>query len=114
MKRRWALFNRAPEYPMEIQAMLVAAVAALHNFLRVHDGGDDAMDLGSAAQDAPQREGSGRFEEFILAEPREISPEELGFSISAEERRRASARRDRIAKEMWEDYIALLRERGEL
>jgi hypothetical protein len=116
VKRRWAVFSRAPEYPVETQAKLVPAIAALHNFLRVHDSDDNALDLGSTgeatSQGSMQREGSGSLEDFFNYEPREISPEELGISITAAERARASARRDRIAQRMWEDYLVVLRERG--
>ncbi|KAJ7020364.1 hypothetical protein C8F04DRAFT_974391 [Mycena alexandri] len=100
---------------MKTQAMFVPAIAAIHNFLRVHDTEDNADDLGPSTSTPLQREGSRRMEDFIEtpAKPREISPEELGFSISAEERKRASDRRDRIAKKMWSDYVALLAERGE-
>ncbi|KAJ7123469.1 hypothetical protein C8R44DRAFT_735117 [Mycena epipterygia] len=99
---------------METQAMLIPAIGALHNFLHIHDGSDDAEDLSNDASNTPQREGSGRLEEFIEVEPREISAEELGWNISDEERARASARRDRIAKQMWDDYVALLADRGEV
>jgi hypothetical protein len=87
----------------------------LHNFVRVHDAADDARDL---AADGPppaaplRREDS--VQDFVGDEPREISPEELGMDISAEERERASARRDRIAEQMWKDYLICLAERGEL
>jgi hypothetical protein len=46
--------------------------------------------------------------DFIDEEPREISPEELGFSISAEERKWVSEYRDCMAQEMWDDYVAHL------
>ena len=42
------------------------------------------------------------------AEPRVITEQELGFSITAEERERATERRDIIAKEMWVEYQAEL------
>jgi hypothetical protein len=114
LKRRWGVFSRAPEYPMETQAMLVPAIAALHNFLRIHDGSDDAQDLENEARDTPQHEGTGRLGEFLELEPREISPEELGMYISDEEKARASARRDRIAKQMWDDYLVELESRGQV
>jgi hypothetical protein len=106
-KRRFGIFSRAPEYPIETQSRLIAAVGALHNFLRIHDQDDDARDLGN---DGPslQREGSqSSFDNFVEGiEPREISPEELGMNITEEERARASARRDAIAQQMWVDYLA--------
>jgi hypothetical protein len=86
----------------------------LHNFIRVHDAADDARDL---AADGPppaaplRREDS--VQDFVGDELREISAEELGMDISAEERERASARRDCIAEQMWKDYLSCLAERGE-
>jgi hypothetical protein len=47
------------------------------------------------------------------AEIREIVPEELGMQIMEAERNRASARRDRIAQQMWEDYVAYRQTHGD-
>jgi len=46
-------------------------------------------------------------------EPRVISEVELGFNVTAEEKQRANERRARIARQMWVDYQAELRRRGE-
>ncbi|KAJ6510776.1 hypothetical protein C8R45DRAFT_814109, partial [Mycena sanguinolenta] len=113
-KRRWGLFTSAPEYPIEAQAKMIAAIGALHNFVRIHDASDDAVDFGPDS-DVPgpiRREDS--MQDFIQPEPREISPEELGMEISAEERTRATLRRGQIAQRMWDDYVALLAERGQV
>jgi hypothetical protein len=116
VKRRWSMFTRAPEYPIETQAMMIAAVGSLHNFLKIHDDSDNADDLNEDDEGGiSQREGSGSLGDFIDIEPREVSSEELGIPhVSDEEKARASARRDRIAKKMWEDYVALLATRGEV
>ncbi|KAF8145063.1 hypothetical protein K438DRAFT_1589103, partial [Mycena galopus ATCC 62051] len=114
-KRRFGVFSHAPEYPIETQARLVPAIAALHNFLRIHDRTDEARDLGP--NNTPQREGSASsFEDFVQAGPieiREIAPEELGMQITEAERNRAAARRDRIAQQMWEDYLAYRQMHGD-
>lgn len=104
-KRRFGVFSHAPEYPIETQAKLVPAIAALHNFLRIHDRTDEASDLG---QNSLGREHSGSIDGFVDSpvEPREVTPEELGMHITEAERHRASARRDRIAQQMWADYVA--------
>lgn len=96
---------------METQAMFIAAIDALHNFVRIHDGDNYAEDL--AADDAPGREESRRHSGFIEEDPREISPEELGWNIPVEETVRASARRDRIANQMGADYVTYLRDHSE-
>ncbi|KAJ7667199.1 hypothetical protein B0H17DRAFT_950616, partial [Mycena rosella] len=114
VKRRWGIFTCAHEYPIETQAVLVPAVAALHNFVRIHDETDDAEDLADEPPDPSQHRVSNGLDDFVEVEPREISPEELGINISEAEKVRASARRDRIARQMWDDYVALLVERGEV
>ena len=116
VKHRWSMFTRAPEYPIETQAMMIAAVGALHNFVKIHDDSDNADDLdGDDEGRTGQPEGSRSLGDFIETEPREVSTEELGIPhISDEEKARASARRDRIAKKMWEDYVAWLAARGEV
>jgi hypothetical protein len=86
--------------------MLIPAVGALHNFIRIHDAGDEARDLRG---NSPHREASGSSLHNFTSDPvspREIAPEELGIQITAEERARASARRDAIAKAMWVNYVA--------
>ncbi|KAF7351974.1 putative nuclease HARBI1-like protein [Mycena venus] len=111
-KRRFGVFSRAPEYPIEMQSMLIPAIGALHNFLRIHDRTDEAQDLGVHEL---QREGSSSFTDFIQdhAEPRQILPEELGMQINDAECTRASNRRDRIAQKMWEDYQAYIVQCGQ-
>ena len=113
LKRRFAVFSRAPEYPIETQTRLIPAISALHNFLRIHDRTDEAHDLGS--NNTLHREGSGSISSFVtedIAEQEEIAPEELGMQISEAEKARASARRDRIAQQMWDDYVAYTAEHG--
>jgi hypothetical protein len=41
-----------------------------------------------------------------------LTPENLGYHISQAEKKRASAKRDEIAKAMWADYQETLRVRG--
>jgi hypothetical protein len=108
------MFSHAPEYPAETQAQFVAAISALHNFIRVHDKEDEAEEEECAnepySNPQPRRESS--LQDMLDNEPPEITPEQLGFSISPEERRRASDRRDAIAKEMWEGYKAYMLTKG--
>ena len=93
-----------------MQSKFVSSVGALHNFIRIHDPSDNAtmhsMDGGIATA-------STHMVEEGPVQPREISQEELGFQITEEEKKRAEARRDRIAIKMWDDYQAILRERQE-
>jgi hypothetical protein len=112
-KCRFAVFSHVPEYPIETQAKLVPAIAALHNFLRIYDRSDEATDLG---RNGPHRESSGSLDDFVHdgpTETREITPEELGMHITEAKRNRAAARRDRIAAQMWADYLAYRQAHGD-
>ncbi|KAF7314852.1 putative nuclease HARBI1-like protein [Mycena kentingensis (nom. inval.)] len=118
LKRRWAMFSRAPEYPAETQAQFVAAICALHNFIRVHDKDDQAeYDDDNPTRTSATRNGQpcrreSSLQDLVDNEPPEITPEQLGFSITNEERQRASARRDAIAQEMWTGYKAYMLSKG--
>jgi len=41
MKHRFRILLLAPEYSLEIQARIPAALAAIHNFIRSHDPNND-------------------------------------------------------------------------
>lgn len=106
-KREFGLFKTAPEYPIDMQAMFVPALSAIHNFNRVHDRSTNHIfdeNISTGFQGATSN---------TQTEPRIVTEQELGFNITAEERQRANERRDRIAKAMWADYQAELRQRGE-
>ncbi|KAJ7348038.1 hypothetical protein DFH08DRAFT_698780, partial [Mycena albidolilacea] len=100
-KCRFQLMNVAPEYSAVTQAKIPCALAALHNFIQIHDP-DDFSDDGTG-------HGGPRNPTFTLCEVdgddrRTFPEEELGRFISPEEKRRAEAFRDRIAQEMWDQY----------
>ncbi|TFK86405.1 hypothetical protein K466DRAFT_492898 [Polyporus arcularius HHB13444] len=80
----------APEYSSEVQAKIVHALCVLHNFIRIHD--PDDLDITA--------------HEELARVPQDPSAAEFGGSISATEQREATSRRDRIAKAMWDDYVA--------
>ena len=80
----------APEYSPEVQAKVVLALCALHNFIRVHDP-DDLDD-----QDR---------EEEIERRPPMPTTADLRNRVNQAERDRATARRDKIARDMWEEYV---------
>jgi hypothetical protein len=93
--------NVTPEYSAATQAKIPCALAALHNFIQIHNL-DDFSDDGPGL-------GGPRNPTFTLREVdgdnRRIFPEEeLGRFISPEEKMRAEAFRDRIAQEMWDQY----------
>jgi hypothetical protein len=80
---------------MDYQARIPAALAAIHNFIRIHD---------------PQE-----LEGFAEAEDTErgfFAGELAEGQTRTAEKRRANTRRDQIAVAMWEQYQAELQERG--
>lgn len=84
-KRRFSIANTAPEYPIETQAKLIQALCVVHNVIRIID-----------PQDVPD----GIVDEDIS--------EELGERAGAgsqAEKDQAESMRDRIAEDMWKDYI---------
>jgi len=45
LKRRFRILQHPPEYDMGIQALILPALAALHNFIRIYDPGDIEGDV---------------------------------------------------------------------
>jgi hypothetical protein len=112
LKRRFRILLLAPEYRMEIQNRLPAALCALHNFIRTHDPNEtEVQEIG-----VDRDEGiPGPFIPEIEPEPDEPEPDE---PVEAEERTNpnrnqatALTRRDRIASELWAQYQGVLRDR---
>ena len=91
MKQRFQILLLAPKYSLEIQARIPAALCAIHNFICVHDSTD-------SVDDEDNNDGTALNDDAAEAAPAE--PNE------------PSARRDRIAQDMWEDYLAVRLERG--
>jgi hypothetical protein len=80
---------------MDFQARIPAALAAIHNFIRIHD---------------PEE-----LENFVEAEDSEpgfVSGELAAGQTRTAEKKRANARRDGIAAAMWVQYQAELHQRG--
>jgi hypothetical protein len=89
LKRRFRILVIPPELDMRWQARLPAALAAIHNFIRNYDP-NDINDIADPVDPEP----GTRVEELAQGIP------------SAAERDRANQRRDRIAQEMWTQYVA--------
>ena len=95
-------------HTLQVQTKIPAAIAALHNFIRTWDPddlatGDDDLDDSDSTPD-----------DLTSTHSISISPENLGGHITAAEKARASAKRDEIAKAMWEDYLEERHIRGEI
>jgi hypothetical protein len=78
---------------MEIQARIPAALCALHNFIRIHDTANDII----LTDD--NRDGN-------LFDHDHVASASAAAVIDE-----PSARRDRIAQQMWADYLVVRRER---
>ena len=96
LKRCFRILLLAPEYSLEIQARIPAALCSIHNFIRVR----------THASDKPEDEdlfgthyGNHRSDPDRIAEAAALMPDE------------PCARRDQIAQQMWDDYDEIRNER---
>jgi hypothetical protein len=99
LKRRFRILIFPPEYSMEIQARIPAALCALHNFIRHSDPTE--IDEYPDANDIPTGRANG-------AEIGNLATR----AINTAEHDRMSLKRDQIAQDMWDSYMACVR-RGE-
>lgn len=92
IKRRFAILENPPEYSMEIQARIFPALAAIHNFIRIHDS-EEINDFTDNIVNPHSNTRLGSLATGI---------------VSSGERDRAKDRRDKIAQDMWDSYVAYL------
>jgi hypothetical protein len=88
LKARFTILTSRPRYNLDIVARLPAALAALHNFIRIHDPNE----IGDFLQDPDLEPGPGHMGELADGFP------------NAAERHEANTRRDEIAQAMWIQY----------
>jgi hypothetical protein len=94
LKRCFRVLLLAPEYSLEIQARIPAALCAIHNFICIHDPIDEVM----YTDDDDSNNGV-------------VSNDDTIEAVAAEADQ-PLARRDRIAQQMWDDYLAIHMERA--
>jgi hypothetical protein len=95
LKRRFTILDSPPEYSMTIQARIPPALAAVHNFIRIHDK-DEIHEFEDVLEDRdPQDQDYG-----------ELARGPTGRA----EKARAEIKRDTIAQAMWISYQELVRE----
>jgi hypothetical protein len=93
LKQCFRILLLAPEYSLEIQAQIPAALATIHNFIHSHDPDDDDP---QTANDNITHDNSS---------------DEAGLAtVTIEEE--VDERWDRIAQAMWDDYWQVCEERG--
>ena len=96
LKRRFHILLLAPEYNMNIQAQIPTALCAIHNFICENDPQEGELPETRSIFDR------GDFDSEPSAADSGATRANTGAGI----------RRDRIAQEMWENYLHVLRDRG--
>ncbi|KAG2746438.1 hypothetical protein P692DRAFT_20670300, partial [Suillus brevipes Sb2] len=100
LKRRFRILLISPEYKMQIQARVPAALCAIHNFIRTHDPHEGPLPHAATVDDNPINQGLPNDGE------NEVAGVDTGAYASS------NAFRERIATQMWEDYERYIREHG--
>ncbi len=94
VKKRFVILREANEYPFGTQAQIVSACGVIHNFIRIY-----------APEDIPQP--------YTAVEVTPAQRGTLGIaSISSQESRRATQKREDIAQAMWHSYELELQSRA--
>jgi hypothetical protein len=94
LKRRYRILLLAPEYSLEIQARIPSALAAIHNFIRLHDSEEGTLE--------------GDIDDSMHGHFGEYSNPHAPATVEDE----VDMRRDHIAQAMWDDYKRVCEERG--
>ena len=93
LKRRFRILLLAPEYSLEIQARIPAALSNLHNFISIHNPHDQP--ISNTASNAVQM-----YDEDDGDIPVVGAQDDVDLCW------------DRIAQDMWDDYLRVCEERG--
>ena len=105
LKRRFRILLLAPEYSVEIQSHIPAALAALHNFIQVHNPQAKKYFTENNSDHAP-----GGF----YAGDDSLIPTGTGIDVEDEQNiSEASKRRNNIANDMWRQYQEVLYQRSQ-
>jgi hypothetical protein len=96
LKRRFRILLLAPEYSLEVQARIPAALASLHNFISIHDPHDQPISSTTV------NTGTNNVQMYDDVDE--------DFTSLGAEHHDTDLRRDRIAQKMWDDYVLLCME----
>ena len=95
LKRRFCILLLAPEYSLQIQARIPAALCAIHNFITIHNPADDTtLTVDDDDDNAP----FNHDHEASTAASTEIDTPLM--------------KRDCIAQVMWDNYLEICQQRG--
>ena len=92
-----------PEFSIEIQAQIPAALCAIHNFIRVH-----RLTSNNESSDLDEMDDDGGY----TSDDRNVDTGPANHTM-ANSNDTAKQLRDQIADAMWVDYQRILRERNE-
>ena len=98
IRRRFHILNTAPEYSLKVQAQLVLVICALHNFIRHRANSEDDEFYKQSRQMQNESEG-GRGSDMT------DSTEQVNGYVHTSDMSEMVAERDRLATEMWVDYV---------
>ena len=96
LKRHFRILHLASEYKMEVQTRIPVSLAALHNFIRIHDPKEGPV-FGS---------GSDNFTGDAEGQEDYVAPVSQHGNVDMDESQ------DKIAEAMWADYQRICQERG--
>lgn len=103
LKQRFRILLLAPQYSLEIQARIPAALAAIHNYICEHSDADE---------DNPLKMNGGDIDIADMVNARHESHdnfnEDDGLTFDDDN---VDERRDQIARAMWDDYQKVCMER---
>jgi hypothetical protein len=94
LKRRFRILLIAPEYNLEIQARIPAALCTIHNFIRTHEADDPVTEPDRLDDNVPD------------------DHDHNASAVAAVELDRPLPKRDEIAQQMWDDYMRIRNERS--
>ena len=97
LKKRFPILKKQLEYDYDIQVQLVNALCCLHNFIRREVNGEE--DIFEMLEDEELEAESDQSEDFGYAPARHRD-------VTDREKRMAKTMRDRIAQDMWNQYIS--------
>jgi hypothetical protein len=88
MKRRFRILRLAPEYALDVQVQIPAALCVIHNFIHEHDTPPDPR-----LSTTPSHHGSPEYDDDDMMNPQVHAGTEGNNN-----------RQDEIVTAMWEDY----------
>ena len=96
LKKRFPILKKQLEYDYDVQVQLVNALCCLHNFIRREGNGEE--DIFEMLEDEELEAESDQSEDFGYAPARHRD-------VTDREKHTAKTMRDRIAQDMWNQYI---------